>query len=193
MNKIITVVLLCVAVTGCAGSGIDNMRKYGTVLPPVGDGSRSVQTQVQPRSTPNIDEMLTKMKSDMRDIAEQSQRRQAEIDRAIEEGKAKPTHTTKYGALAKNYQRQIKTYMNHFLKDPYSAHYEFLSGAGTHGGYVQTKKPAEVKGGQVVYVVINAKNSYGGYAGRTTYVCFFEGGRELSICTNDITYIVEVK
>lgn len=82
-----------------------------------------------------------------------------------------------YGELPKDYQEQIKNHFNATLKDPYSAQYKFLP---TFKGYSQDG-PWSQSGGKVTFgwvspVLVNAKNSYGGYTGDQKYVFIFSGG-----------------
>ena len=85
--------------------------------------------------------------------------------------------TANYGALPGNYQDLIKAHFNTLLKDPESARYTFLP---TYKGYSQDGVLAESSGG-VKYgygapVLVNAKNSYGGYTGNQQYAFMFSNG-----------------
>ncbi|WP_454878595.1 hypothetical protein [Serratia inhibens] len=85
--------------------------------------------------------------------------------------------TASYGELPKDYQEQIKNHFNATLKDPYSAQYKFLP---TFKGYSQdgpwSPSGGKVSFGWIVPVLVNAKNSYGGYTGDQKYVFIFSGG-----------------
>ena len=88
-----------------------------------------------------------------------------------------------FGELPKDYQEQIKNHFNVTLKDPYSAQYKFMP---TFKGYSQDG-PWSPSGGAVFFgwvspVLVNAKNSYGGYTGDQKYVFLFSGG-----VMNDVT------
>ncbi|EIZ2434192.1 hypothetical protein CWR40_004270 [Cronobacter sakazakii] len=85
--------------------------------------------------------------------------------------------TANYGSLPSDYQQQIKNYMGSTLKDPESARYTFQP---TYKGYSQDGAMAS-SGGKVTYgyvapVLVNAKNSYGGYTGNHLYVFMFSNG-----------------
>lgn len=74
-----------------------------------------------------------------------------------------------------NYEAQIKQHFARTLKDPYSAVYEISPPrpgrvwAGLlFGGYRE---------GYVVYMTLNAKNSYGGYVGVTPHWILFKNGQ----------------
>lgn len=77
-----------------------------------------------------------------------------------------------YGKLPNNYQEMIKDYLAIFLKDPYTAVYEF-----NHKpikGYIQD---LEIRKGRPLFGWLvnfnyNAKNSYGAYVGKK-YESFF--------------------
>ncbi|WP_095833781.1 hypothetical protein [Brenneria goodwinii] len=82
-----------------------------------------------------------------------------------------------YGELPNNYQDLVKSHFAATLKDPYSAQYSFLP---TFKGYAQDG-PWAPSGGGVTYgyvipVLVNAKNSYGGYTGNQKHVFIFSGG-----------------
>ncbi|MGP3038387.1 hypothetical protein [Serratia nevei] len=82
-----------------------------------------------------------------------------------------------YGELPKDYQEKIKNHFNSTLKDPYSAQYKFMP---TFKGYSQdgqwSPSGGKVTFGWVSPVLVNAKNSYGGYTGDQKYVFIFSGG-----------------
>lgn len=67
--------------------------------------------------------------------------------------------------------------MNSILKDPESARYTFQP---TFKGYSQDGSMSDSSGGvrygYVAPVLVNAKNSYGGYTGNQQYVFMFSGG-----------------
>lgn len=77
-----------------------------------------------------------------------------------------------YGPYPSEYERVIKEYMSVRLKDPYSAHYEFLIRPST--GYLSLKENIF---GWLVCVDINAKNSYGGYTGAKPNIFLLRDGR----------------
>lgn len=85
--------------------------------------------------------------------------------------------TANYGSLPADYKQQITNYMASSLKDPESARYTFEP---TFKGYSQDGSMA-ASGGKVTYgyvapVLVNAKNSYGGYTGNHQYVFMFSNG-----------------
>jgi hypothetical protein len=65
-----------------------------------------------------------------------------------------------YGQYPSDYEQTIKSYMAQRLKDPYSAQYQFLSQPRTAWNGI-----GGLKYGYAVCVLINAKNSFGGYTG----------------------------
>ena len=67
-----------------------------------------------------------------------------------------------YGSFPRNYQATVKEYMDNVLKDPPSAIYSDWRGPVT--GAVSTMSGAFF--GYRVCVMVNAKNSYGGYTGK---------------------------
>lgn len=85
--------------------------------------------------------------------------------------------TANYGALPENYQDLVKDHFNATLKDPESARYTFMP---TYKGYSQDGSLSDtgggVKYGYVIPVLVNAKNSYGGYTGNQQYAFLFSGG-----------------
>ena len=91
-----------------------------------------------------------------------------------------------YGELPANYQDQIKSHFNATLKDPFSAQYTFLP---TFKGYSQDGawSPSGGKSyfGWVAPVLVNAKNSYGGYTGSQKYTFLFSGGTLYDVTVND--------
>ena len=89
---------------------------------------------------------------------------------------------TNIGPPPSNYEQLVKEWFTNNLKDPDSAHYGCVTKPSktsyrsidrdTHyyATYVDT----------IAYLVlaeVNAKNSYGGYAGWTTYFFYIKGGR----------------
>lgn len=85
--------------------------------------------------------------------------------------------TANYGTLPGNYQDLVKAHFNAVLKDPESARYTFLP---TYKGYSQDGALADsgggVKFGYVIPVLVNAKNSYGGYTGNQQYAFIYSNG-----------------
>jgi len=85
---------------------------------------------------------------------------------------AEEIENASYGKLPNDYQNMIKSYLAVFLKDPYSAKYEF-----NHKplkGYIQDLKLNRGRPtfGWLVNFNYNAKNSYGAYTGNE-YTHFF--------------------
>jgi len=76
----------------------------------------------------------------------------------------------------KVYKQEIKKYFDSTLKDPYSAKYRYFkplrSFVPGREGYWQ---------GWAVVVHVNAKNSYGGYAGKKLYIVTFKGNKIHSV------------
>ncbi|CNJ19119.1 Uncharacterised protein [Yersinia aldovae] len=95
--------------------------------------------------------------------------------------------TANYGVLPADYQEQIKVHMSNSLKDPDSAKYTFLP---TFKGYSQDGSMSSSGGGvsygYVAPVLVNAKNSYGGYTGNQKYVFIFSGGVMYDTTANDM-------
>jgi hypothetical protein len=77
-----------------------------------------------------------------------------------------------YGKLPNDYQKMIKSYLAFFLKDPYSAIYEFNHKPVK--GYIQDLElnSGRPTFGWLVNFNYNAKNSYGAYTGKE-YTQFF--------------------
>ncbi|MFZ5621157.1 MAG: hypothetical protein ACOY5W_09070 [Pseudomonadota bacterium] len=89
----------------------------------------------------------------------------------------RPPEDAYYGPPPDDYEESIREYFSTRLKDPDSARYEFgkprrayINHALIQGGGVQWF-------GYAVDVIINAKNSYGGYVGRRKYFVFFRGNK----------------
>lgn len=87
----------------------------------------------------------------------------------------KPSPDMSFDTAPDNYESRIVAYFHTILKDPESAKYEFdtprraYSNEGlAYGGKVRWT-------GYAVRVQVNAKNSYGGYAGFKTYTFLFNG------------------
>ena len=83
--------------------------------------------------------------------------------------------TADYGTVPTNYEQIIKEHCGRFLKDPYSAQYQFskpeagwLANSPLTGG--------ERAFGYVVHVTLNAKNSFGGYVGAEEYRFLIHNG-----------------
>ncbi|MGM3225707.1 hypothetical protein [Dickeya zeae] len=85
--------------------------------------------------------------------------------------------TADYGTLPADYKKQIYSYCSFALKDPYSAHYSFMT---PYKGYLEkdslTSKN-KVTFGWVVPVVINAKNGFGAYMGKHKMLFVFSEGK----------------
>ena len=85
-----------------------------------------------------------------------------------------------FGAVPENYQASIQGLMSSSLKDPESARYKFevpVKGFSRDGFLNGGKKHF----GWFVPTSINAKNSYGAYAGEESYVFFFFEGMILDV------------
>lgn len=91
-----------------------------------------------------------------------------------------------YGKLPDNYKEQIQGAMSVTLKEPYSAQYSFLEPfkAYSQDGPWSPSKGA-VNYGWAIPVMVNAKNSYGGYTGAKRYVYMFSGGTLYDVSWND--------
>ncbi len=82
-----------------------------------------------------------------------------------------PPSSTNFGKLPSNYKTQIKENKAKSLKDPYSARFIF---GKPFRGYLNNKNDGALFWkGMVVPYSLNAKNSYGGYIGITSYVALF--------------------
>ena len=99
----------------------------------------------------------------------------------------KTVRSENYGSYPKNYERQVRQYLNDTLLDPDSAKIRI----GTPHKVFQTynplantyppKTPKELKSNQyyVVCAEVNAKNTFGGYTGWQTKIYrFVDGGIE---------------
>lgn len=95
-------------------------------------------------------------------------------DEAFEAYKATlPEPNAGYGGFPDNYQELIKAYMAETLKDPESARYSEFSAP---------RKEHAIASRRAIYgysscVLVNAKNSYGGYTGSQQYWFFFQNGK----------------
>ena len=82
-----------------------------------------------------------------------------------------------FGSYPDNYQDIVKGYFESRLKDPYTAHYRI---SHPTKGYVR-RAPIAGGGvdlyGYVVFVWVNAKNSFGGYVGEKRYTLLVRNGR----------------
>ena len=97
----------------------------------------------------------------------------------------KTVRSENYGSYPKNYERQVRQYLNETLLDPGSAKIRI----GTPHKVFQIynplantyppKTPRELKNNQyyVVCAEVNAKNTFGGYTGWQTKIYRFVGGR----------------
>jgi hypothetical protein len=88
----------------------------------------------------------------------------------------KPLPNADYGSYPEHYQALIRSHMDKVLLDPESARYDFtlprrayVNQGLAYGGGVQFL-------GYVVHFVVNAKNSFGGYAGRKSYMALIREG-----------------
>lgn len=82
-------------------------------------------------------------------------------------------------------EQAIKNWMNERLKDPYSAHLEFLSGPerGWWGNTGALLTPRVINYGWCIKARINAKNSLGGYIGWKPYHFYFRDGELQFVAT----------
>ena len=76
-----------------------------------------------------------------------------------------------YGPKPENYQEIVKSLFAKSLFDPESARYEFQE---PRRGYMQDEPP---KFGWAVCGTVNAKNRFGGYAGRQAYFVLIHHGK----------------
>lgn len=88
-----------------------------------------------------------------------------------------------------NYEATIKAYLENTLKDPESVRYHEF-GEPVKGYFKQFREgffldSYDVTPGYVVTFVINAKNGYGGYVGKTTYRALFRGEDMLVVCSEN--------
>ncbi len=86
-----------------------------------------------------------------------------------------PAPNADYGAYPENYETLIKQYFSKTLKDPESVRYsEFSTPRKEHA----IKKAGEKLAiyGYSACVLVNAKNSYGGYTGNKQYWFLFRNG-----------------
>lgn len=72
-------------------------------------------------------------------------------------------------------ESRIKQYFSRTLKDPYSAQYQFSQ---VEKGYMvgNVFDGRKLYAGYIISVNVNAKNSYGGYAGAEGYQFLFQNG-----------------
>ncbi|WP_153985153.1 hypothetical protein [Lonepinella koalarum] len=87
-----------------------------------------------------------------------------------------PSPNADYGILPKNYQKKATEYLKSTLKDPDSAKFSnFTKPRKEHVIYSKGKyiTPNDVFYGYSTCVLVNAKNSYGGYVGNQLYWIFF--------------------
>jgi len=88
------------------------------------------------------------------------------------------TMNADYGEYPENYQEIVKTAMVDLLKDPYSAQYRFKTEP-----FKAYLREAPINGGDpfmygyMVYVDVNAKNSFGGYVGWKEYRLLIRNGK----------------
>ena len=92
------------------------------------------------------------------------------------------TDAADYGTFPTNYKEIVKQYFDLFLKDPESAKYQFgpePTKAYTRNAIIPSgAQPVDF--GYVVYVIVNAKNSYGGYTGGQAYRLLIRNGRVIT-------------
>ena len=75
----------------------------------------------------------------------------------------------KYGAIPSDYQQIVMNQISSMLIDPSSAQYQF------------TGPPSPKENGWHGQVLVNAKNSMGGYVGRQAYEYLFQNGNLIMI------------
>lgn len=81
-----------------------------------------------------------------------------------------------YGELPENYQQQVKVTVGSRLKDPYSAVYDFKN---PFKGWC--KSGFTTMYGWVIPFTLNAKNSYGAYAGASPKTFMFYKGNLVDV------------
>lgn len=94
------------------------------------------------------------------------------------------TATADYGAMASaaEYKSQIESYFNSTLKDPGSIQYKSISAPRKgHARIANQWMGWSTMYGYTVDATINAKNSYGGYAGFKTYSFLFRDGKLVDV------------
>jgi len=98
-----------------------------------------------------------------------------EIERALAKLPKPPKYTDDdYGPLPENYEALTTQYVSSHLKDPYSAH--------VHISGKPHKSPLMLNNGKYlptwsVSLMVNAKNSYGGYIGEKLFIVYLYKGR----------------
>ncbi len=94
-------------------------------------------------------------------------------DQAFDAYKATlPEPNADYGSYPDNYKQLIQAYMSKNLKDPESARYsEFTTPRKEHA--IENRKAIY---GYSSCVMVNAKNSYGGYTGNQLFWFFYRNG-----------------
>ena len=100
--------------------------------------------------------------------------------------KTLPVSNADYGSFPKDFQAQIKSYMNTVLKDPDSAKYSnltkpFKSYTIYKQNIYQAATHDNVYYGYSVCFSLNAKNSYGAYTGNSQYVAFFHNKKIVEV------------
>lgn len=105
--------------------------------------------------------------------------------------------TADFGKKPSNYKSIVKKYMETALKDPDSAKYHWDNAMGPVKGYAYDVATESCKGyGWALCVSVNAKNSYGGYAGpkptffliRDGAVVYHEGGDSKHLTFNCVNF-----
>ncbi|MBM6442366.1 hypothetical protein JQF37_01825 [Pseudomonas sp. MIL9] len=73
-------------------------------------------------------------------------------------------------------ESEIKGYFGRVLKDPYSAQYQFSQ---PRQGYMigNAFEGRKLYTGFIIFVDVNARNSFGGYTGNKSYQFLFKDGR----------------
>ncbi len=79
-----------------------------------------------------------------------------------------------YGEYPDNYENIVKGYMQTTLKDPESARYRFIKPPVKY--YTTAKSRNDIQYCWAVFVGINSKNSYGGYAGESLFRIYIKNG-----------------
>ena len=83
------------------------------------------------------------------------------------------------GPKPQNAQGQATAFVKNLLKDPYSAHFDQISPAR-----VSTCSYFGPWRGWYVQLSVNAKNSFGGYTGSSTYYVWFRNGHAVAAVEN---------
>lgn len=163
--------LAALTLAGCAGSPLHNGM--------AGNGfTCTMPACASDRTHPSVREQANTRSADAvsRIMQTEHERLSREIQNTIDEAKAarrkyeealSPPPAQNIN-LPKNYQHQVKAWAETGLKDPFSAKYKF---GESYVGYIANIKPKQSTPAVFVFVMINAKNTYGGYTGYEIYRC----------------------